>query len=102
MLTSEDLSAFYSDTGLLASTNYTYQVLAVSGAGDSPASAPVGAETEAAVDTLSVQPVTIAATRRSPFVGAVATFTDANTLTASGSFVATIHWGDGQHQPGDR
>ena len=58
------------------------------------------AETDAAVDSLSVQPLNIAATRKSPFIGAVATFTDANTLTAAGSFVAMIRWGDGSTSRG--
>lgn len=95
VLASGVVFASYSDSGLLASTTYTYCVLAVSGAGDSPASASAGAETDAQLDSLSAQPLTIAAARRSPFIGAVATFTDANTLTAAGSFVAIIRWGDG-------
>ena len=106
VLTSGDLFASYSDTGLQASTNYAYRVIAVSGADESDASATADAETAAAagtattptaalVDSLSVQSLSIAATRKSPFDGAVAAFTDADTSTAASRFVATIHWGDG-------
>jgi hypothetical protein len=94
------VSVIYSDTDLLASTDYAYRVIAASGAGESAASATASAVTDSAVDTLSVQSLNIAATRKTPFVGGVATFTDANTLTAAVSFVATIHWGDGRTSRG--
>ena len=48
--TGQDVTAF-SDTGLTASTTYSYRVVATSGNGDSPPSAVVAATTSAAADT---------------------------------------------------
>ena len=86
----------YTDTGLAASTTYEYCILAANVAGDSAVSPVASAVTSAAVDILSAQPLSILATRRVPFNGAVTTFTDANTATTARSFVAIIHWGDGR------
>jgi hypothetical protein len=89
------LAPLYFDSGLEPATTYEYCIVAASNSGDSPASVPVNAQTGAVADALSAQSLSIATTRRLPFTGTVATFTDANALTAAGSFVAIIHWGDG-------
>jgi hypothetical protein len=88
-------TTFFSDAGLDPATTYQYRVLAVSGAGVSPAGAVVSVETDAQSDVLSAQPMVITATRRIPFAGIVVTFTDANALAPAGSFAAIIRWGDG-------
>ncbi len=89
------LAPLYFDSGLAPATTYAYDVVATSNGGDSPASLPATAQTSALADALSSQPLTIAATRRLPFTGTITTFTDVNTQTAAGSFVAIVHWGDG-------
>src|SRR4029077_15239505 len=44
---------------------------------------------------LTGTPTTISATASQPFSGTVATFTDTDTVTATGDLSATINWGDG-------
>ncbi|MFI5457533.1 MAG: hypothetical protein ACHRXM_18985 [Isosphaerales bacterium] len=83
------------DSGLNFSTTYYYRVMAISNAGNSPASSIVSAQTEAQPDVLSAQSLVLTATRGSLFSGAVATFTDANAITGTARFIATINWGDG-------
>ncbi len=91
----------YMDTGLASSTTYQYTVTATSADGFSPPSVPATARTGSLADSLVIQPLVITVTRKQPFNGVVATFTDANTLAAAGSFVAVIRWGDGGIEPGD-
>ncbi len=70
-------------------------MLAVSSAGQSAPSAVVSARTGVHPDVLTMQPMTVTATRRTPFSGPVAIFTDANPTTTASQFIATIKWGDG-------
>ena len=51
-------------------------------------------------DVLSGTPVVFSATAGSSFNGAVANFTDSDTVSVAGDFVATINWGDGTTTPG--
>jgi hypothetical protein len=88
-------SASYSDSGLDYSTTYAYQVLAVSSAGQSVPSSVVSTETGARPDLLTMQAMTVSATRKSLFSGPVAIFTDANITATAGQFLAAINWGDG-------
>jgi hypothetical protein len=90
----------YADTGLADATTYQYAVMATSGDGYSQPSATASATTGPVTDALSIQPLVITATRRQPFSGDVATFTDPNALATSGSFIAVIHWGDGDTSRG--
>ncbi len=46
-------------------------------------------------DVLTAQGETIKPTANQPFSGAVATFTDTDTINVAGDFAATINWGDG-------
>lgn len=85
----------YVDAGLIDATTYRYAVMATSAGGDSQASVTASATTGARADALAIQPLVIAAARRQPFGGPVATFTDTNLMAASRSFAAVIHWGDG-------
>jgi hypothetical protein len=85
----------YLDTGLNYATLYYYRVLAVSSAGNSPASAMVSAQTEALPDALSGVSLVMDLTRGSSFTGPLARFTDANTTTSAVRLFATIVWGDG-------
>jgi hypothetical protein len=93
----------YTDTGLAAATTYQYAVIAMSDIGDSGPSSPYSVQTGPApsapagppADALTVLSLILTAGRKQPFVGTVATFTDANPATAAGRFVATVRWGDG-------
>ncbi len=85
----------FSDVTVDPATTYRYCVLAVNSAGATAASAVVSAETTVPPEVLSAQPLVLTPTRMIPFTGTVATFSDANTTTAAGSFSATIRWGDG-------
>jgi hypothetical protein len=51
-------------------------------------------------DVLSGTPVTFSASAGSAFNGAVAHFTDTDTVSAASDFTATINWGDGTTTPG--
>jgi subtilase family serine protease len=50
--------------------------------------------------TLSATSATVNATENSTFTGAVASFTDTDTLGTTTDFTATIHWGDGTTSTG--
>jgi hypothetical protein len=54
----------------------------------------------AEADVLSGTPVAISATQWMAFSGAVANFTDTDTVSTSADFVATIQWGDGTNSAG--
>jgi hypothetical protein len=95
-LTTTDTATSYSDANLSFSTTYDYRVVAVSSAGSSPASASVSAGTGAQPDVLSAQSLNLSLQRKSSFNRPVVDFTDANTATDAGVFIATINWGDGR------
>jgi hypothetical protein len=46
-------------------------------------------------DTLTADPLTLAASDGVPFTGTVATFSDSSTSTPARDFTATVNWGDG-------
>ncbi|GGA40037.1 beta-1,3-glucanase family protein [Dyella nitratireducens] len=73
----------YSDTGLTASTTYTYAVEAVNAAGTSPASDNAVATTSASV-TVTTPAITTSPTNQSVTIGRTATFS----VAASGSSLA--------------
>ena len=73
----------YSDTGLTASTTYTYTVEAVNAAGTSPASDSVAATTSASV-TVATPAITTAPVNQSVTIGRTATFS----VKASGGSLA--------------
>jgi hypothetical protein len=86
---------YYAAMGLGYSTTYAYRVIAVSSAGQSGPSSVAIAQTGPHPDVLAIQPLAISATRRRPYAGPVAIFTDANLTAVPGHFAATIRWGDG-------
>ena len=69
------------------------------GPGGATASA-MATATVTEADALAGTPLTFAAQAGTSFMGAVATFTDANTANVAGDFTATINWGDGTTTPG--
>jgi hypothetical protein len=80
----------YSDEG---SFPFTVTVTEIGPGGATASSSATATVTEA--DQLAGSPVTFTTVSGSPFSGAVATFTDANTANVAGDFTATIDWGDG-------
>jgi hypothetical protein len=85
----------YADEG---SFTFTVTVTEIGPGGATASSSATATVTEA--DQLAGSPVTFTVLAGSPFNGAVATFTDANTANTAGDFTATIDWGDGTTTPG--
>jgi hypothetical protein len=100
VITAGAVATSYTDSALAYGTTYYYRVYAVGPAGSSPVSAVVSIETATQPDILSAGAVTIDLTKGSKFDGPVASFTDAQTATLSGRFIATINWGDGTSSAG--